>query len=406
MLKSHRTRNRLFSLPLTICLLLTLFGCGGTPSSSEPSSQPSSRPEPSQEETLTPLQEVLRQFPHRLLLNENITHIYPVQGAPEGLLYYTESGELGYWDEEAGRGCRLSEDWPDWELTAGMAEPGVLQVVCREGISRWDVGGSVHGTGGAPKEQTVVSPLPEDKRHNFSYNFPRDQLFWVDDARSDLRYGAWDSEGTVLWQSTLGENHGPYPSIDEEGHRVMSCAGVPEFSESGGLVLFTEMSDGYQHRPVLYDLESGEYWAAAEPTEAPSIREYMIGETGVLACFSNDPSENSHGWDKVSVVTMEGLEEVELGFSYTQPFPGGTGLYLQDDDGNLYRWELDTRRSEMIYRNENPRVYISEAVGTAKFDAILFIEAFTNNRAVAILPREDAAEASQPESGAAAWTKS
>lgn len=387
MLKSYKTRNRLFSLLLALCLFFSLFGCGGTPE--EPSSQPPSQSE--QEQSLTPLQEVLRQFPHRLLLDEKIIQIYPVQGAPEGLLYYTASSQLWYWDEEAQRGCRLSESWPDWELTAGMVEPGVLQVVCREGISRWDIDSSIHGTAGAPKEQSVVAPLPEDKRFDFSYNFQRDQLFWVDTVRSDLRYGAWDSEGTVLWESTLGENTGPYPSIDEEGHRVTARASAPTFSKSGKLAFFAEMSGSYEHRPVLYDLETGKYWAAEEPTEAPAVLGRMVGETGVLACYYDNSGDGSQGWNKVAIVTMEGMEEVELDHTYVHPYPGGTGLLLQDDEGDLYRWELDTRRSEMIYKNENPRVYISEAVGTAKFDAILFSEAFTNNRAVAILPREDAA---------------
>lgn len=398
------TKTCMLSLLLALWLLLTLFGCGQTPDAPEPPSQPPSQQELSQEETLSPLQEVLRRFPHRLRLNENITNIYPVQGAPEALLYYTESGELGYWDVEAGRGCRLSESYPSWELTAGMVEPGVLQIISREGITRWELGDPVT----VIKEEALVAPLPEEKRFDFSYNFQRDQLFWVDTARSDLRYGAWDSEGTVLWESTLGENTGPYPSIDEEGHRVMARAGAPAFSDSGRLAFFAEMSGSYQHRPVLYDLETGVYWAAEELTEAPAVVGCMIGETGVLACDYDISGEAPQGWNKVTLVTMAGREEVELDLTYHYCFPGETGLSLQDEDGDLYHWDLASRESEMIYRSENSRVHISDVVSTSRFDAVLFVESFTNKWAVGILPREDAPEAdpSQPESAAAATQQS
>lgn len=388
MLRSKTNRNRLLALLLTLCLFFSLFGCGRTPE--EPSSQEPQEPE--QEQSLTPLQEVLRQFPQRLLLNEEILQIYPVQGAPEGLLYYTGSSGLWYFDLEAQRGCRLSESWPDWELTAGMVEPGVIQVVCREGISRWDVDGSIHGTADAPKEQPVVSPLPEDKRFDFSYNFQRDQLFWVDTVRSDLRYGAWDSEGTVLWESTLGENTGPYPSIDEEGHRVTARASAPTFSESGKLAFFAEMSGAYEHRPVLYDLETGKYWAAEEPTEAPAVLGRMVGEIGVLACYYDNSESGSQGWNKVAVVTMEGMEEIQLedGYRYLYSYPSDSGLYLQNEAGDLCRWDPITRKNQLLYRSETPRVLVTDAVGTANYDAILFTEVMSGSSAIAILPREDA----------------
>lgn len=110
---------------------------------------------------------------------------------------------------------------------------------------------------------------------------------------------------------------------------------------------------------------------------------YMLGETGVLTGFSNDP-QNIRGWNQVGIVTMEGLEEVELGFFYSQCFPGETALCLLDDDG-LYRWDAASRQSEMIYRTENSQVYVNDAVSTSKFDAILLMDAH-GTKAVALLP--------------------
>lgn len=239
-----------------LVLSLLLPGCAGEasvssmPSSSSTSSAPSSQeqaPPPSEEPS--PLQDALRQFP-TALMDDRISRIYPIRGDSDGFLFSTASntqpGALFYCYGETGETALLHGEFPAWDLSAGVVSGDTLLVVSRDGVFQWGPDGTM-----------TQRPFPDGKQSDFTYNFPRDQLFWVDNARSDLRYGDWDDEGTVLWASALEENTGPYPSIDEEGNRVAVRASAPVFSGSGRLVLFTELSGGYQQRPVLYDLETG-----------------------------------------------------------------------------------------------------------------------------------------------------
>lgn len=360
-------------LSVLFFLLLTLaVGCGQRSSGGEPSQK-----ESSQTETASSWQTVLQEYPVVVELEEGIYNIYPIEGDSKGFLIFTgsniESGNLYYCMGNTGDRTLIYQDFPASEFTAGIISPGTLQITSREGIFQWDKDGFI-----------AEQPFPDEKRFDFSFNYAENRLFWVDSDRSDLRYGEWDTDGTVLWASTLGENTSRFPDIDEDGNQVVSRATAPVFSESGKLAFFLEISAPYEVRPVLYDLESGEYWTQEDSWESTTVCTYMIDEKGVMTCYYQG---DGHGWNKIKIISLEKQEEVELDFSYIQSYSGKDCLYLEDEDGNLYRFSLRSMQSELIYQATNSKIRTNTVLGTSEFEAILLVEIGSNATASVIMPK-------------------
>ena len=329
---------------------------------------------------LLSLWEATETYPIRIQIpGEKILQVYEITDWDKGFLMLSNDAEmkkkLYYCAGDSGVYSLMDSSFPTTDFTAGITREGLLQIITQEKVSFWNNNGCVKSL-----------EMPAHGKFDFSYNYPRNEFFWVDPLNSDLKFGSLDGkEFDILWEAKTGENITKFPSIDDQGCHVTSRATAPQFSASGRLAIFSELSNDYRIKPILWDLDTGEHWECEEILEEPALTMYLVGEQGIITCYSSPGKE---GWNSAYFLSLAEQEEIILDFSYVYSYKGWDCLFLEDTKGNLYRMDLETKEGVLHYKAETRNVKIQSIVESCNFEAFLFVEtSLSNPTVVAIRPK-------------------